>query len=141
MLVKDVYLEAITLEASPLAHYIFHLLAEKKISLEDHMDQIDLYQADQQKVAEMIDNNFLGFHKVGIYSLKRSAKEFVFIFAGSELEAIHFFTRTYRQRPLNCHESCLDFELVRGNEVISFREMKKEFERFPAVAGVFRRGR
>ncbi|KKK39995.1 hypothetical protein WQ57_01625 [Mesobacillus campisalis] len=139
MLVKDVYLEAITLEASSLAHYIFHLLAEKKISLEDHMDQID--QADQQKVAEMIDNNFLGFHKVGIYSLKRCAKEFVFIFAGSELEAIQFFTRTFRQRPLNCHESCLDFELVRGNEVISFREMKKECERFPAVAGVFVRGR
>jgi hypothetical protein len=141
MLVKDLYLEAITLEASSLAHYIYHLLVEQKISLEDDAKQIDLKQADQQKVAEMIDNNFLGFHNVNIYSLKRSDNDFVFIFARSPLEAIEFFSKTFRQRPMNCHEYCLDFELARGNGVISFREMKKEFERFPAVAGVFRRER
>jgi hypothetical protein len=41
--------------------------------------------------------------------------------------------------PLNCHEYSLDFELARGNGVISFREMRKEFERFPAIAGFYMR--
>ncbi|WP_404332111.1 hypothetical protein [Mesobacillus maritimus] len=54
-------------------------------------------------------------------------------------EAIEFFTETFQQPPMNCHEYPLDFELSRGNGVITFREMKKEFESFPAVAGYFTR--
>ncbi|MEH7128745.1 DnaB-like helicase C-terminal domain-containing protein [Neobacillus drentensis] len=45
-----------------------HLLEEKKISLDDNMSKNDLDKADHQKVKLMIQNNVLGFHKVGIYS-------------------------------------------------------------------------
>jgi hypothetical protein len=140
MFVKDVYLDCLRFEESPLAHYIHHLLAEKKISLEDGISKIDLNQADHQKVAEMIRNNLLGFHKVGVYSLKMNKNEFVFIFAANKQEAIEFYTKTFYQSPLNCLEYSLDYLLARGNAVISFRDMRKEFTSFPAIAGYFERG-
>jgi hypothetical protein len=139
MLVKDLYLESIRFEQSSLAHYIHHLLAEKKISLGDNSTQLDLEQADHQKVAEMIENNVLGFHKVGVFSLKMRPKEFVFIFAENPEEAIQFYRKTFHQMPMNCHESLLDFEFIRGNGTISFREMRKEYEHFPAIAGYFKK--
>lgn len=118
MLVKDVYQECLCLEESPLAHYIHHLLIEKKISLDDNISNIEFTQADHQKVAEMIRKNVLGFYKVGIYSMKMNVKDFVFIFADSRKEAIKFYTKTFHQPPMNCHEYSLDFQLSRGNEVI-----------------------
>lgn len=139
MLVKEMYQDSLLFEESSLAHYIYHLLAEKKLSLNDDSSKIDLNQADHQKVAEMIENNLLGFHPVGIYSLKMNQKAFVFVFAASQEEAIGFYTELFHRAPLNCHEYSQDFELARGNSVISFREMKKEFERFPAVAGFYMR--
>jgi hypothetical protein len=122
-----------------LAHYIHHLLEEGNILLDDNISKIDFDQADHQKVAELIENNGLGFHKVGIYSLKMNQNDFVFIFADSQQEAIQFYTGTFHHAPLNCHEYSLDFELVRGNGVISFREMRKEFMSFPAIAGYYKR--
>ncbi len=139
MLVKDTYQDCLRYEQSSLAHYLFHLLAEKKISLHDDSSKIDFNQADHQKVASMIESNILGFHQVGIYSLKMSQEAFVFIFAGNEEEAIHFYTQSFHNRPLNCHEYSLDFELARGNGLISFRDMRKEFNSFPAIAGFFER--
>ncbi|CAG9607739.1 hypothetical protein [Pseudoneobacillus rhizosphaerae] len=139
MLVKDVYLESLRYEETSLAHCIHHLLEEKKISLEDDMTEIDLELVNPQKVAEMIRNNVLGFRKLNIYSLKRNRNEFVFIFATRQQEAIQHFTETYHQQPLNCLEFQLDFQLIRGNEIISFRDMRKEFMSFPAVVGCYRK--
>ncbi|WP_045521335.1 hypothetical protein [Neobacillus niacini] len=137
MLVKDLYLDTIRYENSALAHYIYHLLAEKRISLDDDSIKIDLVRADLQKVEELIQKNVLCINKICIYSLKMNQKDFVFIFAASREEAIHFYKRTFPQPPLNCHEYSLDFQLTRGNDVISFREMRKEFDCFPAIAGWF----
>jgi hypothetical protein len=140
MLVKDIYQDCILYEESSLGHYIHHLLLERKISFEDESSKIDLNQADHQKVEEMIENNVLGIRKVGIYSLKMNQKAFVFIYARNQEEAINFYIKSFRKTPLNCHEYPLEFELTRGNEVISFRKMKKDFKSFPAVAGCFMRG-
>ena len=139
MLVKELYQNSIILEKSSLAHYLHHLLTEKKISLEDDAAQIDFNQANHQKVAEMIQKNVLGFHKVGIYSLKMNEKAFVFVYARSEEEGIHFCTKYYHHAPLNCHEYPLEVDLTRGNEIVSFQDMKKEFTKFPALAGIFLR--
>lgn len=139
MIVKDLYIDSIRYEESSLAHYIHHLLEEQKILLDDNISKLDFEQADHQKVEELIQNNVLGFHKVGIYSLKMNENDFVFIFAESQEQAIQFYTETFQHSPLNCQEYSLDFELERGNGVISFREMRKEFMRFPAVAGYFKR--
>lgn len=140
MLVRDVYLDSLRYEESSLAHCIHHLLEEKKISLNDDMSQIDFNQANHQKVAEMVENNVLGFQKLNIFSLKRSKNEFVFIFAATQQDAIQHFTESYHQLPLNCIEYLLDFQFTRGNEVISFRDLRKEFVSFPAVVGCYRKG-
>ncbi|MEH7502957.1 hypothetical protein V7152_13265 [Neobacillus drentensis] len=139
MIVKDLYMDCFRYEESSLAHCIYHLLAEQKISLDDDISKIDFDQANHQKVREMVQNNVLGFHKIGIYSLRMNQKDFVFIFAGSHKEAIQFYTKTFHQVPLNCHEYSLDYQLARGNDVISFRDMRKEFMSFPAIAGYFKR--
>ena len=135
MSVKDLYMDCLRYEESTLAHYIHHLLAAKKISLEDDFSIKDLERADHQKVKELILNNVLGFHKVGIYSLKMNQEDFVFIFAASKQEAIQYYVKTLHQNPLNCHEYSLDYQIDRGNNVISFRDMRKEFESVPAIAG------
>ncbi|MDR6999691.1 hypothetical protein [Neobacillus niacini] len=138
MMVKELYQDCFQYNESSLAHCIYHLLEEQKISLKDDISKIDLNQVDQQKVAKLIQHNYLGIHKMGIYSLKMNHKEFVFIFAESEEEAIDFYTKTFHQTPLNCHEYSLDFQLTRGKEVISFRDMKKDIKSFPAIAGYFK---
>jgi hypothetical protein len=140
MLVRDVYLDSLRYEETSLAHCIHHLLEEKKISLDDDISQIDFNQVNPQIVAEMIGNNVLGFQKLNIFSLKRSKNEFVFIFAARQEDAIQLYTETYHQLPLNCIEFLLDFQLIRGNEIISFRDMRKEFVSFPAVVGCYRKG-
>ncbi|WP_225228645.1 hypothetical protein [Bacillus sp. PS06] len=69
MLVKDVYHDCLISEESTLAHYIYHLLSDKKVSLQDDISQLDLNKADHQKVAEMIEKNVLVFHRFNVYFL------------------------------------------------------------------------
>lgn len=38
--------------------------------------------------------------------------DIVFIFAASEEDAIHFYTRIFHQTPLNSNEYLLDFQLA-----------------------------
>ena len=42
MVVKDLYMDCFYYEESSLAHYIHHLLAEQKITLDDDISKIDL---------------------------------------------------------------------------------------------------
>jgi hypothetical protein len=141
VLIKDAYFDCFLYEDSSLAHYIHHLLEEKKVSLEDDISKLNFDLANHQQVAEMIRTNVLGINKVRVYSLKMNQRDFVFIFALSEEEAIQLYEKTFHQKPLNCHESLLDFEFYRGKEVIAFRDMRKEFGCFPAIAGYFSRER
>lgn len=112
MNVKELYLDCLRFEEYSLVHYIHHLLAEQKISLDDNISKLDLNQADYQKVA-------------------MNHNDFVYIFAGSQQEAIQFYIKTF-------HLS-RDFELTRGNGVISFRDMRKEFMNFLAIEVYFKR--
>ncbi|WP_419887711.1 hypothetical protein ACN6MT_20055 [Neobacillus niacini] len=139
MLVKDLYLDCLQNKISSVAHYIYHLLEQQKLSLDDDSSKIDLVEADLQKVEEMIKNDVLGIHKMCVYSLKMNQRDFVFIFAASEVSAIQYYRRTFGNSPLNCHEYPLDFQFYRGNDVISFRDMRQGIEEFPAIAGYFTR--
>ena len=139
MKVRDLYIDAICYEEVSLAHYIHHLLQEGKISLEDDESKLDLNAADHAMVREMIEHNVLGFHKIGVYALKKNQHEFVFIFAEFEQEAIEFFAKTFNQTPLNCHPYSLNTQLLREHKVTTFWEMRKEHLVFPAIAGFFER--
>lgn len=137
MTVKDLYIDALCYEEISLAHYIHHLVQEGKISLEDDSAKLDLNKADHVKVREMIEKNVLGFHKIGVYSLKKNQQEFVFIFAENEQEAMEFFAKSFHQTPLNCHPYSLSTQIVRDYKVMTFWEMRKEHLSFPAIAGYF----
>jgi hypothetical protein len=135
MLVRDVYLDCFYYEESTLDHYIHHLLAEKKISLDDDISKMDLTQTNHQKVAEMIQNNVLGFHKVIIFSLKRSKKDYVLYLRSKPARCIKLYTETFQQAPLNCLEYPPDFQLPRGNDVVSGNE--EGICEFSCYSGVF----
>jgi hypothetical protein len=137
--VRELYEESIRYEEKTLAHYILHLLQEGKVSLEDDADSLDFTQADHEKVAKMILQNQLGFSDIRIFSLKYDNKRFAFIFAASEEEAIQFFRQRFKRKPYNCHEYPLDFPMSRGQEFLTFRDMKKEHSHFPALAGFYER--
>jgi hypothetical protein len=140
MTIKDYYLDALYSEDTALAHYFHYLVAEQKVSLDDDVSILDTIQVDVGQVRELIQKNVLGIHKICIYSLKMDEKNFIFIFATSREEAITFYTKTFHRTPLNCHNYPLDFLMTRGNRCISFRDMRKDFESFPAIAGFFEKG-
>jgi hypothetical protein len=137
--VRELYEESIRYEEKTLAHYILHLLQEGRVSLEDDADTIDFMQADHEKVAQMIGENHLGFSDIRIFSLKYDNKRFAFIFAANEEEAIRFFQQKFKRKPYNCHEYPLDFPMSRGQEFLTFRDMRKEYSNFPALAGFYER--
>ncbi|MFB3167580.1 hypothetical protein P5G62_010710 [Neobacillus sp. 179-C4.2 HS] len=122
-----------------MAHYLYHLLDEKKISLDDDVSKIQLVKADIHKVNELVQNNLLGIGEMNIYSLKMNQTDFVFIFAANLKDAIHFYNRTFLRPPLNCHLYSLDVDFYICNDVISFRDSRKEIEQFPAIAGYYTR--
>lgn len=138
--VRELYEESIRYEEKTLAHYILHLLQEGKVSLDDDADKLDFTQADYEKVAQMIEQNLLGFSDIKIFSLKYDDKLFAFVFAASQEEAIEFFQKKFKRNPKNCHEYPLDFPMSRGNEFLTFRDMRKEYSHFPALAGFYERG-
>ncbi|WP_044893015.1 hypothetical protein [Bacillus alveayuensis] len=137
--VRELYEESIRYEEKTLAHYILHLLQEGQVSLDDDADKIDFLQADHEKVAQMIVQNQLGFSDIKVFSLKYDDKLFAFVFAASQEEAIEFFQKKFKRNPKNCHEYLLDFPMSRGNEFLTFRDMKKEHSHFPALAGFYER--
>jgi hypothetical protein len=67
-------------------------------------------------------------------------RDFVFIYASSQEEAIQFYNHSFHQTPLNSHEYQLEFEITRESGIISFRDLKKEFRSFPVIAGYFMKG-
>ncbi|MEB3752511.1 hypothetical protein MKY25_01580 [Geobacillus sp. FSL W8-0032] len=139
--VRELYEESIRYEEKTLAHYILHLLQEGKVTLDDDADSLDFTKADHQKVAQMIEQNQLGFSDIKIFSLKYEEELFAFVFAVNEEEAIQFFRNTFKRHPYNCHQQLMDFPMTRGRETVTFRDIKKEHEKFPALAGVYERGR
>lgn len=106
-----------------------------KITLEDEVEKLDLNEADHDTVAMMIENNVLGFQTIRIYALTNARKNYIFIFARNKKEAIQHFIKTFHQKPIHCAEVLLDYEIMRGNEVITFRELRKEYDSFPVLIG------
>jgi hypothetical protein len=137
--VRELYEDSIRYEEKALAHYILHLLQERPVSLDDDASLIDLSKADHQKVAQMIQQNQLGLSDIKVFSLKYDEKIFAFVFAASQKEAIAFFQKKFKRKPKNCHEYPLDFPMARGQEFLTFRDMRKEHKNFPAIAGIYER--
>ena len=137
MTVKELYESAIREEMSELAHCIHHLLSEGKISLDDDSKDIDYSQINIETVVQMVKENVLGFNPMKIFSLKYSDVRYVFIYAKDKQQAKEHFKKLFRKEPMNCIEMYMDERMTVGNRVVTFREYRKEFEHFPAFAGIY----
>lgn len=137
--IKELFEDAIRFEMSSFAHYLLHLLQEGKVKFDDDKSVLDFVEADNRKVQKLIGHNHLKFSTIKVFALKHSENLFQFIYANSRDEAINYFKKVLRKHPINCYEYPLYFEIARGNRVVSFRELKKEFSSFPALIGYYER--
>lgn len=135
--VREQYEHYIRYEQSYMAHLLHYLLKEGQIKLEDDCNKINYSSVNEAKVNELVEQNYLCFNPIKIFSLKVDDYLFAFVFAKNEEEAIEF-AKSLKYKPRNCHEYMLDIEMERdGGKVLTFREMKKEHDSFPALAGYF----
>ncbi|WP_061566356.1 hypothetical protein [Heyndrickxia coagulans] len=139
MKVRDVYQDAIRYEEPFMAHYIHCLLSDGKINLDDDASKIFRAQINVKKFKQAYGKNILGVNKVKIYSLKMSKNEFAFVFAECKQDAKLFFHSLFNREPFNCLEFDMDFGLLRGRQYVTFRQLRKEITKTPALAFVYRR--
>lgn len=139
MLIQDLYEDSIKYEESLLAHYILFLLQEGEITLQSDIQELKKVNINYQRFLDFYKKNPLGFRLVKVFSLKHSDKNFIFVFAHNQDEAIRFFRKKYRSSPLNCYEYSLDTQMNVGNRFLSFREMRKEVKEFPTVIGFYQK--
>ena len=135
--VKELFDYAVKGEESLLAHYILFLLQEGEVTLESDKNAIKHDLADSAKFQNMWKSNYLCFDQIKIYSLKQSMKRFIFIFAKSPKEARGLYYQEYEHEPFNCMELSPDQYVFHGNRFMTFREIKKEMQKFPCTLGYF----
>lgn len=135
--IKQLFNDAITYDEPTLAYVIWHLVQEGKARMEDDESILDSSPIDNEKVEIMLKENVLGFNFLKVFSLKMNDKQFIFIFAQSEEEAVKHYIERFKKNPINCHEYEMDTPMSNGDRFFTFRQLAKEFQEFPAVAGQF----
>lgn len=135
--VETLYTDAIRYEESVLAHYILCLLQEGKITWHDDDSVITEVQPDSEKLAEMIEANYLGICKINMYALKIKNGKWAFIFAKNAEEAKQHLWRAIGQKSLKFRELSPDQDICIGNRLLPFREWKKEQSEFPCLVGYY----
>ena len=86
--IQDLYRDAIQYENEFLAHYIYHLIQDKKIELSDHESKLQTVVSNQKKLQEIRNNNVLGMRKIKTFSIKMSDTKFCFIYASDRMAAL-----------------------------------------------------
>ena len=137
--IKELFNECIGNDYSFMAHALYYLLQEGLVVEDDPQTVLDHVDMDVEVVGEWTEKNILGIAVEKVYSLKVSKDAFLFVFAKDPEQAEAFIKKEWGINPLNCHEYPLDTEMVRGKEIVSFREMKKDFLTFPALIGYYKK--
>lgn len=137
--IRELFEEAVQNDYSYTAHSLYYLLREGLVSPNDSHTVLDYVQVDTHLVGEWTVQNYLCISVEKVYALKLTDDEFVFVFAKNPKQAVDFIQKSWKLVPRNCHEYPLDCSIIRGNEFVSFRELKKDYLSFPAVIGVYRK--
>ncbi len=142
--IRELLKEAMRDEIKVLVYAIRHFLSAGKLRYDDPADKLDevLAQAteeDNRAIGELMEQNPLGIDEIHVYAMKIENGRFAFVFARNEEEATHFFCRVFQQWPKNCHQYPMDFPMAVGVRFRSFRELKREHDEFPALAGIYER--
>lgn len=135
--IKALYEDAIKYEESLLAHFIFCLLQERKVDLEQDDAVLSQIKPDPEKLERLLEMNYLGFDQIKIFSLKIARQKWAFIFAQTSEEAQQHLRLQTGQKPLNCLELSPDEVIFTGNRFLNFRELKKEQTQFPCLVAVY----
>jgi len=141
--VKTLFDEAIRYEMKSLVYCILYAIKKKNIQPNDPEEKFfntRFTDVDNEQIARLIESNPLRLDIIKIYSLKMDKRKFAMIYARSREEAIQYYQELFHKKPLNCHEILLDHEILLGKKSVSFREMRKQFNTFPAYAGFIERG-
>lgn len=141
--VKNLLDDAMKYEMKGLVYCILYALRKKYIQPNDPEEKFfntRFADTDNEQIARLIESNPLRLDIIKIYSLKMDKRKFAMIYARSREEAIERYKKIFNRTPLNCHEFLLDYEIMQGNKPISYREMRKQFNSFPAYAGYMERG-
>ncbi|QOR67122.1 hypothetical protein IM538_02920 [Cytobacillus suaedae] len=117
MTVKEVLEYFYKHHVKTMAHCIYHLVQENKISLYDEFSPDDFDKVNQAKVKDMIDKNILGIYEINVYGLMMDEQDFVYIYARNSKEATQFFIETYYQPPVYCKKSKLVLSLLEGKRL------------------------
>ncbi|WP_062110007.1 hypothetical protein [Bacillus niameyensis] len=131
--IKTLFEDAVQYEESLLAHHIFCLVQEGKISWHDPDSILSNIEPNFEKLESMHESNFLGLCPIKIFSLKLERGQWAFVYAKDPAEASQYVQRTVGKKPLNCHELSPDFEIYYGNRILNFRALKKEQTEFPCL--------
>lgn len=136
--IEDLLRDAMDYEEKVLIYYILYALEKEKIKMEDPEEKFDMIQFTEQEnkeIARLIEENPLKIDRVNIYSLKMDKTRYAMIFARSKEEAIHYYIKKFKKKPLNCCEFLLDYQVMQGKKAVSFLELRKQLDSFPAYAG------
>lgn len=136
--IEDLLRDAMDYEEKALIYYILYALKKGKIKMEDpeeKFDSIFFTEREKKEVARLIEENPLKIDRVNIFSLKMDKTRYAMIFARSKREAIHYYIKRFKKKPLNCCEFLLDYQVMQGEKPITFWELRKQFDSFPAYAG------
>lgn len=139
MTIKELFEAAVEYDESLLAHTIILLLREGKISLQDEGKVLDTVKLDVEKIKEAVEENELGINPIKLYSLKMDRYRFAWIFAQSSEQATSHFINLHGQKPMNCIEFMMDWEMEIGDRTLTFREYRNEQKEFPCFAGYYDR--
>lgn len=141
MKVRDLFSAAIEREEKSLVYAILYLMQKGYIRETDDESKIDFSKIDNEAVDRLFQENPLGIRKIRIFCLMKNKKRYEFIYAENEREAAEYFRELFKQEPIKIFEYPLDFTLAEGKAFVSFREIRKRFEEFPAYLGYFEKKR
>lgn len=139
--VQELYRDSIEYEDEFLAHYIFNLIQDKKVTLNDPESKINTVEADHNKLKEIREKNVLGMRKIKTFSIKISDTKFCFIYATDRMAALLHYRQLHNGHdPINCIDYIYEDMLVpTAKRLVSFRDYKKEFSDYPVLIGYYER--
>jgi hypothetical protein len=137
--IRELFEESVQNDYSFMAHSLYYLIREGLVSPNDPHTVLDHVEIDVNLVGEWTKQNYLCIHVEKVYALQVADNEFVFVFAKDPQQAVAFIRNKWKVHPRNCQESSLDFTIMRGQEIVSFRDIKKDFLSFPTIIGLFKR--
>ncbi|KYD28544.1 hypothetical protein ABEV35_10885 [Geobacillus stearothermophilus] len=136
--------EAIRNEAASLIYTLHYFLSTKRLRRDSTMEELEkamenATEEDKRAIARLVEENPLKVREIHVFSLKIRQGRFAFVFATNEEEAKLFVQHKYGIEPKNCFQYPLDFPMSIGNRFTTFREMAREKNSFPSLAGFYQK--